>query len=163
MEDANIVPPQLPPVQPCVTAVTIKLPPFWSSDPQVWFAQVEAQFAIKGINNQRTMFDYVIASLLPKVATKIRDLILTPPEANQYNAIKEQLIQQTAVSEQRRLQQLLGSEELGDRKPYGRGTSHVPTTFTPNISAISPSPLYLTKLQSEITCLKEEIKLLQRS
>jgi len=61
------------------------------------------------------MFDYVIASLSPEVATEI--VILTPPEANQYNVLKEQLIQRTAVSEQRRLQQLLGSEELGDGKP----------------------------------------------
>jgi len=63
------------------------------------------------------MFDYVIASLSPEVATEVRDLILTPPGENQYNALKEQLIQRTAASQQQRLQQLLGAEELGDRRP----------------------------------------------
>ena len=103
--------------QPRVAAVTIKLPPFWSSDPQVWFTQVEAQFATRGINNQRTMFDYVIASLSPEVATEIRDLILTPPGEDQYDALKAQLIQRTGVFKQHQLQQLLGTEEFGDRKP----------------------------------------------
>jgi len=59
------------------------------------------------------MFDYVIASLSPEVATEICDLILTTPEDHQYDALKAQLIQRTAISEQ---QQLLGSKELGDCK-----------------------------------------------
>ena len=63
------------------------------------------------------MFDYVIASLSPEVAAKIHDLILSSPAETPYDILKEQLVRITAASEQKRLQQLFSSEELGDCKP----------------------------------------------
>ncbi len=98
-------------------AIHIKLPPFWPADPAVWFAQVEATFATKRLTAQKARFDYVVSSLTPDMATEIRDLVLRPPEANPYTVLKETLIKRTAASEQRRLQQLFQTEELGDRKP----------------------------------------------
>ena len=100
-----------------VAAISVKIPPFMPSDPQVWFAQVEAQFNTRGITAQKTKFDYIVASLSPEFATEVRNLILQPPTTHSYATLKKQLIRRTAAPEQRRFQQLITTEELGDRRP----------------------------------------------
>ena len=58
-----------------------------------------------------------MASLTPELATEVRDLILNSPADSPYDALKQQLIRRTTVSEQRKLQQLFNTEDLGDHKP----------------------------------------------
>ena len=60
---------------------------------------------------------YVVSCLTPQFAAEVRDLLLKPPTEQPYDQLKEQLTKRTTASEQRKLQLLFTSEELGDRKP----------------------------------------------
>ena len=100
-----------------VAAVNLKLPPYWPSDPDLWFAQVEAQFATRGITSQKTKYEYLVASLSPEFATQVRDIIIHAPHDAPYDTLKRQLIVRTTIPQQRRLQQLVHSTELGDQRP----------------------------------------------
>ena len=73
------------PVTTVLQAVSIKLPPFWSCDPELWFAQVEAQFATRNVTRQLTKFHYVVGSLTPEVTTEVRDILIRPPEDEPYD------------------------------------------------------------------------------
>ena len=97
--------------------MSMKLLPYWPADPHVWFAQVEAQFATRKITNERTKYQHVVASLQPDIAQEVRDFIINEPAEKPFTTLKATLISRTSASEQKRLQQLLTEEELGDRKP----------------------------------------------
>ena len=43
-------------------AVSLKLPTFWTSQPEVWFAQAEAQFNLRCITSDDTKYFYVVAA-----------------------------------------------------------------------------------------------------
>lgn len=99
------------------SSINLKLPEFRPADPTVWFAQVEAQFANKKITGQVPKFNFVVASLPPNIAMEVRDIILKRPTDSPYDKLRTELINRTAASERRQLQQLLSTEDFGDRKP----------------------------------------------
>lgn len=100
-----------------VSRVTVKLPPFWPEEPDIWFAQADAQFRVSGIKDEATKFYYVIAQLEHRYAREVKDLITSPPKDNMYEKLKQELIKRLSVSREQRMRQLLTHEELGDRKP----------------------------------------------
>lgn len=100
-----------------VSKVSIKLPPFWSDRPAVWFAQIEAQFEISGITADTTKYNYVVAQLDTTHAAEIEDIITQPPKTEKYQKVKDELIRRLSSSEEQRIRKLLSDEEIGDRKP----------------------------------------------
>ena len=46
-----------------VDSVAVKLPTFWAAQPKVWFAQAEAQFKLRKITSDETMYFHVVAAL----------------------------------------------------------------------------------------------------
>ena len=100
-----------------LSAVSLKLPIFWPDKAAVWFAQIEAQFSIRGIQTDDTKYHYVVAALDQDVATRVLDLLQAPPIANKYNAIKTRLLSTFTLSESQRAAALLSINGLGDDKP----------------------------------------------
>lgn len=100
-----------------VFKVSVKVPPFWAEEPEIWFAQVEGQFAMSGITNDATKFNYVIAHLDNKHSKEVKDIIVSPPATQKYQKLKTELIKRLSASNEKKIKQLLMHEELGDRKP----------------------------------------------
>lgn len=100
-----------------VYKVGVRVPPFWPEEPEIWFAQVEGQFAISGITSDLTKFNYVISQLDNKFSREVKDVIISPPPTDKYGKLKAELIKRLSASNEKKLHQLLMHEELGDRKP----------------------------------------------
>ena len=140
------------PAEPLVSAVQVKLPPFWPKDPALWFAQVDAQFLTRGITVSKTKFDYVVSCLAPEYATEVRDLLLEPPAEHPYKTLKAQLTKRTSASEQRRIQELLSTEELGDRTPSQmlRRIQQLLGDMAPRMDAALLRELFLQRLPANV-------------
>ncbi|XP_075535215.1 uncharacterized protein LOC142570762 [Dermacentor variabilis] len=80
------------------------------------FTQVEAQFSLAHITQDRTRYDYVVAHLDARYANEVRDILANPPMANLYEHLRTELIRRLSPSEDQKVRQLQ-SAELAERKP----------------------------------------------
>lgn len=114
----NIVPaPQDQNVASSANAVSVKIPPFWSSRPEVWFSLIESQFATKHITVDDTKYHHAITALDKSVAEEISSFICNPPSTEKYEALKALLISIYGLTQTDKDTQLLAISGLGDRKP----------------------------------------------
>ena len=100
-----------------VDAVALKLPTFWTSQPETWFTQAEAQFNLRGITEDSTKYYYVVAALDQETASRLMDLISKPPETEKYTKLKDRLVNTFGLNETERASRLLHFRPLGDSKP----------------------------------------------
>ncbi len=98
-------------------AVSLKLPTFWNTQPEVMFKQAETQFAIRNITVDNTKYAYIVAALDQDMASRVLDLLSNPPVESKYDAIKAHLLQTYGLSHRVRANHLLLMDELGDRRP----------------------------------------------
>ena len=76
-------------------AAALKLPTFLTAQPDVWFAQAEAQFNRHGITADDTKYYYIVL-----------DLISQPPDYK-YSTLKGRLIDTFGVNKHERASRLL--------------------------------------------------------
>jgi len=73
-------------------AVSLKLPTFWTSQPEVWFTQAEAQFHIHNITADATKYYYVVSALDQPTAGRVLDVLQSPPIEDKYDHLKQHLL-----------------------------------------------------------------------
>ena len=95
----------------------MKLPTFWTVQPEVWFVQAEAQFRLRRIETDETRYYYVVAALDQDTATRVLDLVNNPPVSDKYEALKIRLLDTFGLSRRQRASRLLHFRPLGDSKP----------------------------------------------
>ena len=100
-----------------VDAVSLKLPTFWAEHPQVWLTQAEAQFHIRKITEDETKYYYVVAALDQQTASRITDILSTPPEKDKYTSLRSWLLGTFCLGKRDRASKLLHMNGLGDKKP----------------------------------------------
>lgn len=100
-----------------VARVSVRVPPFWADSPEIWFAQIEAQFAASNITTDNSKFTTIIGNIESKVLTQVSEAVLNPPQTEKYENLKKQIISAFADSEQNKMKRLLSATEMGDRKP----------------------------------------------
>ena len=98
-------------------SVSLKLPTFLATRPDVWFQQAEAQFALRGVTEQDTRYYYLLTSLDPVVAERMANDIASTPETDQYKHLKQKLLEVYGLTDDQKADKLLNLNGLGDWKP----------------------------------------------
>ncbi|XP_025263681.1 uncharacterized protein LOC112637690 [Camponotus floridanus] len=144
-----------------VHKVAVKIPPFWSDEPELWFAQLEGQFILSGITQDSTKYSYVLSQLDSRQIKEVKDIITQTPEADKYETIKRALIQRMSISQEQRIRQLLELEEIGDRKP-SQFLRHLRTLAGENVPDSLLRTLWLGRLPNQMqmilaTCTEDRL------
>ena len=95
-----------------ISAVSIKLPPFWPDKTKLWFAQAEAQFLLRQITEQRKKFAHVLSMLDSRTAEQAMDIIGAPGN-NAYDELKARLTAAFAIPDDEKARRLLDMTGLG--------------------------------------------------
>ncbi|GBM77662.1 Retrovirus-related Pol polyprotein from transposon opus [Araneus ventricosus] len=61
--------------KPELARVAFRAPPFWETDPDLWFLQLESQFKLSSISTDETKFHSVVAALDSKVLSYVSDIV----------------------------------------------------------------------------------------
>ena len=111
--------PQL--LQPAAsTAVSVKLPEFWLSDPAPWFQHIEALFHLRGITADDSKYFLTVAALDQQSTRRVMQLLQDPPVRGKYDALKRLLLRRFSLSAAERADRLLSLPGLGDGSAVDR-------------------------------------------
>lgn len=115
--EENVTDPNLPTNSNNLSKLTVKIPPFWRKNVKVWLRQVEAQFIVKNITQERTKYYHILGNLDTDVAELLSDLLEKPLSQTPYQDLCNRLISEFEESESRKFTKLVDELEIGSKKP----------------------------------------------
>ena len=75
-----------------------KIVTFYATDVELWFNQIETQFALYQINDDDERYSLTCAALSGEVASDVRDVLLQPFRSHKYESLKAILIERRGLS-----------------------------------------------------------------
>jgi hypothetical protein len=99
--------------------VNVKLPEFWSADPDLWFSQAEAAFRRTHVLDSHVRYDFVLMKLPEDVLISVRDVVraVTDDTEDPYGLLKSRLVSSYAQTKWQLANKLLDVPDLGDQRP----------------------------------------------
>ena len=94
-----------------VNRVTMKPPPFYRTNPTVWFRQMESQFVLARITSDTTKYHHNLAAIPEDVTNNL------PMEIEDYSSLKDSITQVYQKSKTKLIGEALGTISLDGRKP----------------------------------------------
>ena len=73
-------------------AVSLKLPPFWAAEPQIWFA-------LRKMVVDDAKYFYILSSIDQAIASLLKDFIANHLEDDKYEALRARLVEMFDLSE----------------------------------------------------------------
>ena len=96
------------------SAVSLKLPEFYTDNPEVWFVYCDAQFQLRRITNDETKFAHIVLALPQSAAARVHELLTSPPAADKYVTLKAALLEKYMLSNTEKAAALLDMAGLGE-------------------------------------------------
>ena len=102
-----------------VAKLAVKLPDFWTDDPDLWFMHAESAFRNSQVTQSRTKFDHVVQKLPQNIMVSVRGLIMNfaALSSTPYEDLKSKLVSSYTLSRWQRINKLIHHPALGDKRP----------------------------------------------
>ena len=102
-----------------VSKIAVKLPDFWTEDPDLWFLHAESVFRNAQITQSRTKFDHVIQKLPQAIMVSVQSLIMTSTSSSTspFEDLKAKLVSSYNLTRWQRVAKVIHHPALGDRRP----------------------------------------------
>lgn len=101
-----------------ITKVDIKLPEFWTKDPDLWYLHAESTCCNTKITQFQTKFDHVMQKLPKQIMISVRSLIINSfLSATPFEDLKTKLESSKTFTPRQRVSKVIHHPALEDRRP----------------------------------------------